>query len=284
MTWFGTAASGSILFSTDDAGLYDLNYLDGDVKGAAQSLVVSGIAGISIQDGVPASGQILKYDGNQWYFAPDATGDAAIIAHELLSPFHSDTTPHTPVAGDLIVGSGGNVWSALSIGSAGQVVYSDGTDVKYVQLGQNTPFASGSASAPSVVFQGDADTGMYSAGQDIISFAAGGASQLTIDGGNDLLTIDMGQVVKVALGGTATLTSADYMYLVNSVPATVTLPASPTAGQIYFIKDSDGAATPASFITIDGNGNTIDGNATIRIRRSYGAFTIVYNGAAWNII
>jgi hypothetical protein len=280
MTWFGVANSGDVLFSTADASLYDFNQLDGDVKGGAQTLAVSGIAGIAIEDGVPDTNDILKYNGSIWQFVVD---DGA-TAHDLLGTQHSDTTTHVPVNGDLIVGSGGNTWNALSIGAVGSVVYSDGTDVLYTQLGQNTPFASGGAALPSVVFEGDPNTGLYWVSPDIVGISAGGALQVIVDGTLDAITIDMGQVVKSTAGGGTTLTAAEYVYLVTAAPVTVTLPASPATGQVYYVKDRDGLASGATRITIDGNGNNIDGNSLIEIKNAYGSFTIMYNGTEWNIL
>lgn len=280
MTWFGVATSGEVLFSTADAALYDFNQLDGDVKGFAQQLVVSGIAGIAIENGVPLDNEVLSYDGANWVFVAQSGGP-----HNLLgSAIHTDTTDHVPVAGDLIVGSGGNVWNALALGASGELPYSNGATILYTQLGQNTPFESGSAALPSMVFETDADTGFYWPGQDIIAIAVGGATQIQIDGNDDAITIDMGQRVKSDAGGGTTLTSANYVYLANAAPITVTLPASPSTGQVYYVKDRDGNATNSNRITIDGNGNNIDGNGTIDIRNAYGSFTIMYNGTEWNIL
>jgi hypothetical protein len=63
---------------------------------------------------------------------------------------------------------------------------------------------------------------------------------------------------------------------------TVTLPASPTTGQTVPVKDSSGQATLYP-ITIDGNGNTIDGSATISLSLDRASVTLIHNGTSWDI-
>lgn len=65
-----------------------------------------------------------------------------------------------------------------------------------------------------------------------------------------------------------------------AAPFTVNLPASPTTGDIYTIKDANGGAT-ANNITVSGNGNNIDAAATATISTNYGTLTVVYNGTKW---
>lgn len=76
----------------------------------------------------------------------------------------------------------------------------------------------------------------------------------------------------------------DYVITVQlSVPgaSTVTLPLSPSTSNSYIIKDGTGDAA-SNNITIDGNGNTIDGQATFVINDAYGALEIIFNGTEWN--
>lgn len=66
-------------------------------------------------------------------------------------------------------------------------------------------------------------------------------------------------------------------------PFTVTLPASPTTGDIYTVKDANGSAS-VSNITIGGNGNNIDSAATFVMNVNFSAVTVVYNGTKWIIV
>jgi hypothetical protein len=64
---------------------------------------------------------------------------------------------------------------------------------------------------------------------------------------------------------------------------TVTLPASPTAGDIYTIKDQGG--TSATFnIIVSGNGNNIDGSSSYTLNSSYQSITVVFANSSWSIL
>jgi hypothetical protein len=73
---------------------------------------------------------------------------------------------------------------------------------------------------------------------------------------------------------------------------TIVLPAGPTPGQAITVKDVVGVATTGNDITIDGNGQMIDGQPTLTFlpflgRVEFKSFTLVYAGAAplgWRII
>ncbi len=69
---------------------------------------------------------------------------------------------------------------------------------------------------------------------------------------------------------------------------TITLPASPTAGDVYLIKDRDGSAA-AFNIVISGNGVNVEqftGSpaASLTLNQNYDSVTLMYNGSTWSII
>lgn len=66
-------------------------------------------------------------------------------------------------------------------------------------------------------------------------------------------------------------------------PITVELPAAPEQGDEFKVKDSGGAAATDN-ITVDGNGNTIDGQVTQVIAADYQALWFKFNGAEWSIL
>lgn len=87
-----------------------------------------------------------------------------------------------------------------------------------------------------------------------------------------------------------TLLDASYQTVLvdsSAAPVTVTLPAAPTAGMRFEIKDY--GATGAGFTTtnavnIDPNGNNIDGDPSVRTLVSDGdALTLISNGSDWAI-
>lgn len=69
----------------------------------------------------------------------------------------------------------------------------------------------------------------------------------------------------------------------NSTAKTINLPAAPTANNYVVIKDKKGDAATNN-ITIQGNGKLIDGVASILINGNNQAYTLKYDGAAWNLI
>lgn len=62
----------------------------------------------------------------------------------------------------------------------------------------------------------------------------------------------------------------------------INLPSSPNLGQCHVIKDSAGTSTGFP-ITIQGNGNTIDGSTAFVIAQPYESFTFYFNGTEWKL-
>lgn len=69
-------------------------------------------------------------------------------------------------------------------------------------------------------------------------------------------------------------------------PILVTLSQYPFLGQIHTFKDVTGAASPTHSVGIDGNGNLIDGAASVPnfIETGDGCGTVRFNGLGWDII
>lgn len=82
---------------------------------------------------------------------------------------------------------------------------------------------------------------------------------------------------------TLAATSGNTIIVMGTAWRLINLPASPSAGQIYDIKDGDGTASSGT-IVINGNGKTIDGATSGSLDTNYDARTVVYNGTQWNNI
>jgi hypothetical protein len=97
-----------------------------------------------------------------------------------------------------------------------------------------------------------------------------------------------GRVMSVtthASGTALTLSLTQYIVAVDSSGGarTVNLPAAPTTGQTYRIKDSVGSALTNN-ITISGNGKNIDGAASKVLNTNYASVDLAYTGTQWNIL
>lgn len=91
--------------------------------------------------------------------------------------------------------------------------------------------------------------------------------------------------VVTAAGAITVSASTDYIICVNKTSGAATavnLPASPTAGQAYVIKDCKGDAATNN-ITVTPNAGNIDGASTYVIATNHGSVDIAYDGTQWEI-
>lgn len=86
--------------------------------------------------------------------------------------------------------------------------------------------------------------------------------------------------------GTYVVSTTETLIVINKTvgaATTVTYPASPSTGRMLIVKDGKGDGA-ANNITLDGNGKTIDGAATVAITTNYGVARHIYNGTQWNVV
>lgn len=104
---------------------------------------------------------------------------------------------------------------------------------------------------------------------------------------SDLTNLVPVTIVFTAAWSTQTLPDVSTLFYFvnasNSTSKTINLPANPTANNYVVIKDKKGDAGTFN-ITIQGNGKLIDGVASILINGNNQAYTLKYDGAAWNLI
>jgi hypothetical protein len=75
----------------------------------------------------------------------------------------------------------------------------------------------------------------------------------------------------------------DYIAITTlAAPFTITLPATPTVGDEYVIKDATGNAA-VSNVTVSGNGNNIDGAASFLLSQPYAAATFTFVNGQWSV-
>jgi len=283
MTWIGVASSGEILHAMGDENLVFYSELIGDVTGTVGDTSVSGLQGYPISPTPPQTSELLVFLGGQWTPVTDSGGSGG--THDLLSATHPDTVASAVSQGSLIRGNSTPKWEEYDKGTEGYVLYAAASDVEWTQLGAVTPFALGTAAAPSMTFVGDVDTGWSAETANTMIGTAGGNDMLTLDGANDKLVLNGGQVIRdTDTVGAYTVLVSDYIVSVkNTDPITITMPAAPTSGEMHVVKDANGNAK-TNYITVDGNGNNIDGNGTVVIRNNFAALSLMYNGTQWSII
>jgi hypothetical protein len=77
--------------------------------------------------------------------------------------------------------------------------------------------------------------------------------------------------------------ASDYYVGINGTGVTVRLPTGVPTGKTYVIKDESGTAS-TNHITLSGNGNTIDGSATLTMVANYMSLQVIWTGSFWSII
>ncbi len=90
----------------------------------------------------------------------------------------------------------------------------------------------------------------------------------------------------VTAAGAVTVATTDDVVSVNKTTGaatTVNLPATPTTGQTYVIKDGKGDAATNNITVTPAAGN-IDGAATYVMTGNYQAVTLTYTGSEWSVI
>lgn len=76
------------------------------------------------------------------------------------------------------------------------------------------------------------------------------------------------------------LSTDSFISASSASPNTILLPASPESGMCLVIQDATGNAS-INNITIDGNGNSINGSSTIVISTNYGRAILNFNSTSW---
>jgi len=210
----------------------------------------------------------------------------------------------------LSAGGGGS--TVTGTGTDKHVVRWDGTGVPVIQDGVALETdlgafqtSDGTLALPSYSFLSDPSAGMYT-DTGVVYIVANSNSLLELDGTNqtadinaittitetlqvdDVVTFNSGQVVKVTSSAISLNVDATMFQILitdTSAPRTVTLPAAPTAGTQFRIKDATGAAGTNN-ITVDVTGGvvTIDGATSQVININYGFMTVLFDGTEYFIV
>jgi len=140
--------------------------------------------------------------GDLYYVAvsKNAGSGVGVAEHNLLSASHGDTLAASVVRGDLIIGNATPKWSRLAIGTSGQLLQTDGTDVAWATI--NTDLVP--EGATNLYFTNervdDRVAALLVAGTGIVLTYNDGAGTLTIDGSATGAPDDAQYLVLVANG------------------------------------------------------------------------------------
>lgn len=108
-------------------------------------------------------------------------------------------------------------------------------------------------------------------------------SVATIDANKFIFKKGRRRAVTSVTGTYPVVVTDDYLAITTlAAPFTITLPAGPTLGDTYEIKDTVGNAG-VNNVTISGNGANIDGAATILLSQNYASFVVTYTGTQWSV-
>lgn len=122
-------------------------------------------------------------------------------------------------------------------------------------------------------------------GQGIIYFDSSQNQYLVSQNGGAYVPLVDDNIDNVTpITGSYPVVASDRVIAVGTLagPITVTLPASPTTGQTFTIKDVNASAAVHN-ITVSGNGHNIDGLSSQTISTNYGVITVAYTGTQWSI-
>jgi hypothetical protein len=147
--------------------------------------------------------------------------------------------------------------------------------------------AVGAVGAPSYSFVGHTDDGIYHDGANNVNVAIDGANVLAVTSTGITVT---GSITADAVipavetfngGGPYNITKAVTIVDTESSSQTLNLPAAPTEGETHTVLN---LLVSDANLTVSGNGNNIDGQATQILRRTGHRFTMMFLSNDWYIV
>lgn len=253
--------------TTPPSSLPPDGYANGDLGGSYPDPVVIALQGNMLSATTPSTNQVLEWNGAEWTptdlpstLPPDgyASGDLGGVYPDptVVALQGNAISPAVPSSNQVLEWSGGE-WTPTNLPSA------------LPPNGSASGDLSGSYPNPSVA---------SISGSSVVSTSS------------SKLSILQGQNVSVSGLKTSnyTVQTSDFVVGIGTLTGTITitLPASPSTGDIYVIKDVNGTAGNPYAVLINGNGNGIDGFGTsgFMLNVIYQSATIIYTGSIWSLI
>lgn len=155
-----------------------------------------------------------------------------------------------------------------------------------------TALASGTGATMTVTAQGagtgtggdlSLSSGSGTTANGFVNLQAGGSTTARVHTNKFIFSKGRRRNITSVTGTYGVLVTDDYIAITTlAAPFTISLPASPTTGDEYLIKDTTGNAG-ASNVNISGNGNNIDGAANFSLNAAYAAATFTFTGTQWSV-
>lgn len=116
-----------------------------------------------------------------------------------------------------------------------------------------------------------------------VNVQSGGTTKFSVTPNKSIFSHGIRYFSTSVTTATYTVLVTDFILFVNRAgTVAVTLPASPTTGDTYRVKDISGAAATNN-ITVTPSAGNIDGAANFVISANYAAFDFIYNGTEWSV-
>lgn len=221
----------------------------GDLAGSYPNPTVVGIQGVSVPGAPSSSGQVATYDGTDIVWNAPQPTFASLAAAAAAQP--------------QIVGSKIVIYPGSPTSEAGTYIVNSNTGVPgtdYTKQSDLTDTASEVSVADSAGIIGSSDV------ESALREIRGPTTNTITATGTTIAKSNLWNVVDLTVPGVST----------------TDLPAAPVNGEVHVFKDGKGDAA-SNIVTIDGNGNTIDGASTITIQDNFGAVALRWNGTEWNL-
>lgn len=260
-----------------------------------------------------ANGKAIQPDTTTAHTAVFKAYDVDGVAYKTFATLTNGNTPSFAIAAP----TGGTVTIDGAVIGATTPLASTFTTISAtddIMIGNGKAIKTDTTIAHTIIFQAyDVDGTAYktfatltNANTPSLAITAPSGGSITIDGavigGNTplagsfttinttgILTTGSGKVATIRVviaAGAVTVATTDDVIIVNKTSGAATivnLPATPTTGTQFIVKDGKGDAA-SNNITLTPAAGNIDGAATYVLSVNYGAVQVVYNGTQWNII
>jgi hypothetical protein len=229
--------------------------------------------------------------GNMRYVVVAVKSDYATLEATDSTPRLSSDLPLGPAdvseAVALLSVNSTSVWAIKLVGDQTEItqqsIDNDGKDLRQlVNTTASNDVVGPASSTDNAVVRFDGTTGKLVQNSGVI---IDDSNNVTIPGRTITQSGHTVKVRVVTAAGAVTVTTADYLICINKTvgaATTVNLPASPTAGDIYIIKDKKGDAATNNITLTPAAGN-IDGAGTYVMNINRQSVMVIYDGSEWSV-